>query len=888
VQPAGPNGAVDYLGLRRWAVTTPLATALAGPGQEPLTYSALWDHIVSTNRALSEAGVRPNEIVVLAVANGPAFVTATLAITSQWACAPLDLDLSADECQFFLTRLSASTLVYEEGIQSPVLGIARKMGLRLIRIQCVQDFPVGLFAGTAIEAPAPRQPHRHTDAALLFHTSATTDAPKLVPRSRENVRAAAQQDARAFELSEADRFLSLMPLWYAHGIGAVLSQLSCGGSVLCGPALQADNFLDALEQFRPTWFSASPAIQRIVLTLAQESPQTFRRLPLRFVRSAGAAPTPDVMLLAEKLFGAPVLDGYGLTEAQSVTRNTLSERKPGSVGKSTGTEVAILGESGELLPAEAVGEVVLRGPTVMSGYMDNAEANQAAFHDGWFRTGDLGRLDHDGFLFIVGRRKEMINRGGRKILPQEIDSVLSAHPAVAEVASFAVPHRTLGEDVATAIVFHPGAEASELELRRFAAERLAGHKIPRRIVVIGKIPRTATGKPKRSELAAQFQERLTLAGAPSAQSVGAPQLTSVENQVADIWRRVLRVERVDVTEDFFDLGGDSLSTALMLAEVEKTASAARRPLDLSNFFVEPTVAALAKIVADDGNQPVNECSSTGGILFLRREGNRTPFFCFSSDPNPHQFHHLFRWLAPDQPFIVLCPTPALQDGRLLTVEEIARQCVVSIRAIHARGPYILGGYCFGGVVAFETARQLQQEGSEVALLALFDSPTPGYPKVVREWKRYLDRGGAILRALVQGRSLFSTRDIAAHLRALANIATRKLGARVRRNLSTAAASEPEVGGSAIAISRREYSPRSLAVPIVHFLGADVAVSTQVLSDPRLGWRDFASGGFQARMVPGDHVSILSQANAPALATELEKALEAVHPRVLARAAVGVE
>jgi acyl-CoA synthetase (AMP-forming)/AMP-acid ligase II/thioesterase domain-containing protein len=792
------------------------------------------------------------------------------------------LDLTEDECRRYLTRLNASTLVYEAGIHSPAPEVARKLGMRLIRIRSSRHDPAGMLSLEEIETPAEEKPCRQTDAALLFHTSATTGIPKLVPRSRANLRAAAGQDARALQLNAADRFLSLMPLHYAHGISAVFSQLSCGGSVWCAPAFQADNFLATLERFRPTWFSASPTIQRIVVQLAQDSPEAFQNVPLRFVRSAGSAPAPDVIEMQQKLLGVPVLDGYGLTEAATVARNTLSQSKAGSVGRSTGTQVAIMDDSGELLPPETAGEIVLQGPTVLSGYLDDPEANQAAFRDGWFRTGDIGRLDRDGFLFIVGRRKEMINRGGKKIFPQEVDTVLAAHPAVAEVASFGVPHRTLGEEVASAVVLRSGKEVAELELRRFAAERLAGYKVPRRIVFAEKIPRTASGKPKRNALAEEFREQLTPAATRPIPAAESP-LGDVERNIAEIWRRILCIDRVDVTDDFFDLGGDSLSTALMLAEIERTAHTDGRQLDLSNFFLTPTVASLARVIADVGNQ------RHGRILFLRKEGTRNPFFCFShSELSSHQFHPLFRWLAPERPFLVVYPTPAMQDGRLPKVEDIARQSAASIRAAQPRGPYVLGGYCFGGVVAFETARQLLEEGSEVALVALFDTPTPGYPKVVREWRRYVKQSGVLLRALAQGKRLFTTADIVAHLRALAGIARRKLGARTTRSLSTAGLAKPPIGEGANTIARRAYLPGMLSAPIVHFMGADVPVSASMLSDPRFGWQDFALGGFEARMVPGDHVSILAEANAPALATELEKALaasdSAPQPTDLTRAA----
>jgi acyl-CoA synthetase (AMP-forming)/AMP-acid ligase II/thioesterase domain-containing protein len=885
VPAANPASTVDYLGLQQRAMEAPWAQALVAPGRDPLNYAELWNHLSATSAALDQAGVHAGSVAALALRNGPDFLTAALAITLRSACAPLDLDLTRDECRIKLERIRASTLLLEDGVASPAGDVARELGMRVIHVRCSPDAPAGIFELGDIEDPSGIDRGRQTDAALILMTTATTDAPKLVPRSRAALQIAATYNRQAFQLTAADRYLSCMPLSLSHGMSEAMTQLTLGGLVFCAPAFQADKFCSWVERFLPTWFSVSPTINRTILTLARENPEIFERVPLRFIRSAAATPDPEVLLALEQLLNVPVLNGYGLTEVASAIRSTPSARKPGAVGKSFGVEIAVMDESGNLLPPDVEGEILLRGPTVMSGYLDNPEANQTAFHNGWFRTGDLGRLDRDGFLFIVGRRKEMINRGGKKILPQEVDLVLARHPAIADAATFAIPHRSLGEDVAAAVVLRPDARASELDLRQFAARQLSAYKVPRRIVFVESIPRTTLGKLKRSALADQFKDL----GAPGSmlrpKSIDTERTpTAMETQLIGIWRRILSVEHVGIDDSFFDLGGDSLSAALMLAQAEKLLDPAAGPLDGSDFYDCPTVAALAGIMAQSAARRGRE-DSINRILLLQKHGSRVPFFCFSNSRiNPYQFRHLSRELGPDQPFFVVCPPPAAQDRRLLRAQEIARQSAASIRALRTHGPYLIGGYCYGGVLAFETARQLVEDGEDVALLALFDTPTPGYPKIVRQWRGYTRRASEIFGAWVQGKPSVTAHEIADHLRALCRIVTRRWFAKANRVIASAGVPDAPATEAWNSVVMREYTPQIFRAPIVHFLGDDVAVNASVLNDRRLGWQDFAKGGFETRRVPGDHVSMLAEGNAPALADALEQVLMSARPDLPARVA----
>ncbi len=848
------------------------AVALAAPGREPLTYRELGEWLRATQRQLRQAAMGPGEVAALALRNGPELITAFLAVAGTGACALLDPTLTADEYRFYLTRLGARTLMVQDSGASPAANAARALGMRVLSIQPAMDRPAGLFtfnAGDAASAPAGRQ----TDAALLLFTSATTGAPKLVPLTWANLRAMAVRDMHALQLGESDRFLSMMPLFHLAGLGSALTQLFCGGTVISAPGFNPAAFLPWLTEFQPTWFKSNPPLNRALLILAREHPELFRNSSLRFILTSGATPEPELLPMLEQAIGAAVLNGYGLTETGGVTRGTPDARKAGSTGRSSGLELAIMDAGGNLAQAEAEGEIVVRGPSVKAGYLDNPEANEAAFRGGWFHTGDLGRLDPEGFLFITGRLKEMINRGGEKILPQEVDDVLRAHPAIADAAAFAVAHRTLGEEVAAAVVLRKGAAVEETELRQFAAARLAPFKVPRRIVFVEQVPRTATGKPRRGVLAEQFCE----IALPYRQAA-----TPVEATVIELWRRILRIEQIGVDDDFFALGGDSLAAAVMLMDVQKSLRTSAELLERVDFFDHPTVAALVRIIAECGEQADADWDGAdpaeAGILGLRRQGSQVPLFCFPANSlNPYYFRYLARHLGEEQPFYIVRHAEPVRDGRLLAVEEVARLAVAAIRRTRPHGPYLLGGHCYGGVIAFEVALQLIAQGEQVEHLVLFDVPAPGTAKTGSQWKRYVLQARDLAWSIARGRRAVTARAIVEHARALGHIATRNLAGRASRAL-TAIGSDALVAGRGIkklhAMAMWEYVPRPFPAPILHFIAEDQPVTTLLLSDPRMGWREFARAGIELRWLKGDHNTIFLAANAEAIAEQLQALLHA--------------
>jgi oxalate---CoA ligase len=493
---------------------TATTVAFAASGCPPLTYGGLRTHIERTVTSLNRLGIGRNDRVALVLPNGTEMATAFVAVAAGATSAPLNPAYRADEFEFYLSDLNAKALIVERGSASPALGVAAKLKIPVIEIVRVGSDPAGVFelvpvvGGKTVVAAAAGGFAGPDDIALVLHTSGTTSRPKIVPLSQRNVCASAGHILDILNLTPADRGLSIMPLFHIHGlIGSVLSTLTAGGSVFCTPGFNALKFFAWMDEAKPTWYTAVPTMHQAILARAANNREIITRHPLRFIRSSSSSLPPQVLHELEQVFNTPVLESYGMTEAaHQMTSNPLPPRphKPGTVGVAAGPEVAIMDENGKLLGRDATGEVVIRGPNVTKGYENNPKANAEGFTHGWFRTGDQGVLDAEGYLTITGRLKEIINRGGEKISPREVDEVLMDHPAVQQVVTFAMPHAKLGEDVAAAVVLREGKSADEKEIREFAAKRLADFKVPRKILILDEIPKGATGKLQRIGLAAKL------------------------------------------------------------------------------------------------------------------------------------------------------------------------------------------------------------------------------------------------------------------------------------------------------------------------------------------------------------------------------------------------
>ncbi len=428
------ESATELVGvLNRQAARQPHANAIAAAHREPLTYARLAGLVDDVGRQLRHWGVGPAARVALVLPNGPEAATCFLGVASCATAAPLNPAYRRNEFEFYLADLRAKAVIVEAGMDTPARDAAQAVGVPIIELEPSPRY-AGLFTLSAEAQWSSLNDEAEVGqgAALVLHTSGTTSRPKIVPLLHANLCASARNIVESLELTPADRCLNVMPLFHIHGlVGALLSTLHAGGSVICAGAFDAGRCLEAIERLRPTWYTAVPTMHQAILAALA----TRRGRPLdhalRFIRSCSSPLPLSVMSRLEDAFGTPVVEAYGMTEAaHQMTCNPLPprRRKPGSVGLPTGVAVAIMDPAGRLLPPGAEGEVVIQGPNVTAGYEDNPQANFDAFAHGWFHTGDQGRLDDEGYLYLTGRIKELINRGGEKIAPREIDEALLRIP----------------------------------------------------------------------------------------------------------------------------------------------------------------------------------------------------------------------------------------------------------------------------------------------------------------------------------------------------------------------------------------------------------------------------------------------------------------------------
>lgn len=589
-----PKVSVPFLRLNdlfeHHAAHRPDVAALLAPGRASLSYGGLYRQIGEIGRTLRAMGIGCEDRVGLMLPNGPDLVAAIICVASNTGCAVINPAYAADELERYFAALRLRALVLPADADPPAGQVAGAQGLPIIDL--TPSDIAGRFALSAGWTAEPsRDPAGPGSVATFMLTSGTTARPKIVPLTHANICSSAYSSVAAVALTERDRCLNMLPLFHCHGLVAtVLSTLAAGAGVVCASGCEVDKFFGWLREFKVKWYSAVPTMHQAILTQARQHPEELDGCEVRLVRSASAPLPPSVFAELARTLKTTVIEFYGMTETAGspIACNPLPPRrsKPGSCGVPVGLEVAVMDDRGRMLAANTTGQVAVRGPSVMPGYDGDPAATERAFNAGWFKTGDLGFFDDDGYLFLVGRSREMINRGGEKVTPREVDEVLLEHPAVAEAVTFAVPHATLGEDVAAAVVLRPSADALAQDIRQFAATRLAAFKVPRQVFFLKTLPKSATGKVNRIGLAA----KLGIAGAGPDQGFVAPR-TPLENVLAGIWADILKCDRVGIYDDFFALGGDSLSAAQALTCID---GAMQVRVEVSGLFDAPTVAEMAE------------------------------------------------------------------------------------------------------------------------------------------------------------------------------------------------------------------------------------------------------------------------------------------------------
>ena len=479
------------------------AIAMSAPNRSALSYKDLRNHCDQIGKQLASQGLSNSDRVAIVLPNGPEMASAFLAVASYMSAAPLNPTYKKSEYAFYLEDLKPGLVIVEENSPNPVRSAASDLSIPVVEAKVKSGSPAGAFE--LFQSEADIQPSNLDHEALVLHTSGTTSRPKVVPLLQRNILASTRNISASLELKATDHCLNIMPLFHIHGLIAVLAtSMSQGASVCCSSGFNALKFLELAKEEKISWYSGVPTMHQTILLRAQKQPEAARALGLRFLRSSSASLPPAVFNELNDVFGCPVIEAYGMTEAtHQMTSNPLElgKQKAGFVGIVTSPEVCIMDSSGNQLSLGEEGEVCIRGENVTPGYENNEAANASSFTNGWFRTGDQGLFDQDGYLKITGRLKEIINRGGEKISPLEVDNVLMEHPDIQQVVTFAVADKMLGEEIGAAIVMADGKSMDIGQLRKYAGEHLAKFKIPKHIVFVDEIPKGATGKLQRIGLA---------------------------------------------------------------------------------------------------------------------------------------------------------------------------------------------------------------------------------------------------------------------------------------------------------------------------------------------------------------------------------------------------
>lgn len=860
--------------LRTQADQAPAAPALLGVDRGPLTYLRLQQLVEQLARDLASWGLGRGDRVALALPNGPETAVLFLAVASVATCAPLNPNCRESEFDYFLSDLRAKAIVLPAQSDSAARMVAASRGIAVLEVE-----PLGPEAGALAlhggpdRGPATASFASEDDVALVLHTSGTTARPKLVPLRHDALCAAAETIRASLDLTAADRCLNVMPTFHLHALSVLLASLSAGAAVACAPPFTADGFFDWLDAFTPTWYSASPTLHQAILERAPARADVVARQQVRLIRSTSAPLPPTTLTGLERLFSAPVIEAYAVTEAPSqITSNPLPplRRKVGSAGVVNGPEVAIVAPNGAPLPTGQAGEVRIRGPYVVPAYEDNPEANASAFVEGWFRTGDLGYFDDEGYLFLTGRAKEVINKGGEKISPREVEEATLSHPAVAEVVAFAIPHPRLGEDVALAVVLRAESAAKESDLRAHVATRLADFKVPRLILLVPEIPKGPTGKLQRARMAELL--RLTGEARQVGTGVAVSPRTPTEQALAKLWAQALGVERVGLRDDFFLAGGDSLLAANLVAQIERQFG---KRLPMTVFLQQATVEHVAAALS--ATEPPRWTS----LVPMQPEGNRPPLFLVPGIGGELvSFAAMTRRWEPSQPLYGLRVRAIDGVTRPFDrIEDMAGHYVSEVRQVQPEGPYHLCGYSFGAMVAYEMAQQLRHQGHEVALLAVVDGDADVVTGRKGGWgPRAVGRFLAnvpwwVLEDVVRMGPRTMLRGLRPKMKSVVRRAARLLSGRTEtQGLESQGVFDVSRLAAGVRVvlethlrARQNYVPQRYAgtVTLVRARARPLLRG----HEPDLGWGQLADD-VDIRVVPGNHATVLQEPNVRRLAEVL--------------------
>ncbi len=847
--------------LSRRARLTPLAPAIMAPGRKDMTYGILREQIRETIENLNGLGLGRDDRIALALPQGPESPAALVSVMSGCVCIPLNPESSVAEMTASLGNARAAALVTRSAELPNAVVAAQRCGIPIVELEPLPTQEAGRF--TLHAQPSARRVKSgfsaSSDLAVIFSTSGTTSAPKLIPLTHAVVCERAKRARHCVDLSPSDRCLDFIPSFQGGAIRvSILGSLFAGASSDYRAGTAPADFDRCLTETRPTWCALPPPFLEMLLS------EDFDRLEhapypgLRAFLTTGAPVSAETIEAIERKFGVPLQNYYGSAECGGLAVNPLPPRlrKRGSLGLGFGPEIVILDEHGQPAKPEETGEIAVRGSGLFSGYeiAGSSDLKMPPLVHGWYRTGDRGHIDSDGYIFLTGRLGDAINRGGEKIFPEEIEEVLRSHPSVEDAVVFSIPHDVLGQEAAALVVPVRGSLPNPNELRRFVAGRAAAFKIPRIILAVENIPVGPAGKVQRNQLASQYAEPIAQARRDRDTAYHTPQ-TRLEWMLSTIWSNLLKVDRIGIREGFVDLGGDSLLAVNMLSEVERRFG---RTISHGAFWQSPTIETLAALILDADHK---KCP----VQFpIQRTGSKPPLFCVLPGWYVPEAELLSRYLGPEQPVYALIPDPrpgAGQGG--FSREEIVAECVAAMQEVQGDGPYHVIGRSVGGLVAFEIAQHLRRGGKQVALIGLVDSHYPqsgranAMPAFLRAIEFLVYRLSDIPPSQWGGRAARFPRRMAG-----------KLWRKVRGRRSPSEIADLALYTGLQNVFHEEPAP--WPGRIVFF--AAEASRHRSFADSRWLWAKVAEKGMEVHLIPGNHNMLVQEPNVRDFAASLKGCL----------------
>jgi acyl-CoA synthetase (AMP-forming)/AMP-acid ligase II/thioesterase domain-containing protein/acyl carrier protein len=727
--------------------------ALESPGNLPLTYRDLRKQVLQVIKTLNARGFGRNDRIAIIMPAGPETAVLGIAVMAGFTHAPLNPQYTEPEFRGILSRLKVKAVIVQKDHETAARAAASSQNIPLIEVTPSPD-RAGIFTfGTGMADEGNESVFAQPDdTALVLLTSGTTSLPKIVPLTQKQIVKSVGILCSQLHHAERDKSLHIVPHFHLLGIlGTLLAPLSGGGTVICTRNFIPSDFLSLVKNEHPTFYCAGPSHHQAILhELKKVPPHELNNHSLRYIRSVSAPlPTPVRKELGT-LLGVPIIENYAMTESPNITINMAE--KEDSVGIPIIESLVILDADGTRLGSFQNGEVTIQGEVVFSGYEDAPEENASAFINGWFRTGDVGYLDDEGYLYLTGRKKELINKGGEKISPAEIDQILMTHPGVQQAMAFRIDDPLLGEDIAAMVVVQD-QHLDEENLRSYLLDRLIPLKVPKRIYVVDEIPKGPTGKLLRSVGTERYT---TTTGEDKGttdltKSTGSPAPSLVQETLLRIWKDILDMTTLSVDDDFFRCGGNSLTAIELLIKIQRAFHLTLPP---DTIYLFPTIRQQEMMIAQKTKTSVQYHPL---IVPIRGDGTLPPLFCF---------HPLGGWIVKYQdisPFldqnrpVFGIRAKGLEPGETppLTIREAAREYADAIKTVQKEGSYHLVGYSAGALYAFELACQLQSLGDTVIFLGIIDQSVPSPQiRLFRKVTYLLPKGENSTTIMAAGHSLY--------------------------------------------------------------------------------------------------------------------------------------